>query len=262
MKIMLLMWLPLVFVLGVLGYVSVLDLKTRRVANRVWIFAYPIGCAMTLASVAFNLVGASVVLVSLGVSLFLGSVLFCSGFYGSADAKALIFIGLTLPAIPFTFSPPLGVSALPIVLAVFCNSAILSLIWPLAIFVLNLKDLAKGKPLFEGIQLTLRQKVWLLFTARRIPLTKLGGLGYFPAETVVVQEECDGKPARKLLRFVKAEANLKKHFNTLKEHNELYPNGVLASPTIPTMIFFTLALVIAPFGNLIFLVASTLFGVI
>jgi len=245
-----------------LGYVSVLDFKTRRVANRVWIFAYPVGCAMTLVSVAFNFVGASVVLVSLVVSLFLGSVLFCSGFYGSADAKALIFIGLTLPAIPFTFSPPLGVSALSIVLAVFCNSAILSLIWPIAIFVLNLKDLAKGKPLFEGIQLTLRQKVWLLFTARCIPLTKLGGLGYFPAETVVIQEEGDGKPARKLLRFVKAETNLKKYIDNLKEHSELYQNGVFASPTIPTMIFFTLALAIAPFGNLIFLVVSVLFGVI
>lgn len=244
---MLLIWLPFIFVLGVLGYVSVLDFKTRRVANWVWIFAYPIGCAMTLVSVAFNLVGASVVLVSLVVSLFLGLGLCCSGFYGSADAKALIFIGLTLPTIPHTLNPAVGLSALPIVLAVFCFSSILSLIWPLSIFSLNLKDLLlKRKSMFEGIQLTLRQKVWLLFTVRHIPLTKLGGLGYFPAETVVVQEECDGKPTRKLLRFVKAETNLQKYIDKLQEHSELYQNGVLASPTIPTLIFFTIALAIAP----------------
>jgi len=246
MKIMLLMWLPFVFVLIILGYVSVLDFKTRRVANRVWLFAYPIGCAMTLASIAFNLVEVSVVLVSLVVSLFLGLGLCCSGFYGSADAKALIFIGLTLPAIPHTLNPTLGLSALPVVLVVFCFSAILSLIWPLSIFSLNLKDLLKGKNMFEGIQLTLRQKIWLLFTVRRIPLDKLGELRYFPAETVVVQEECDGKPTRKLLRFVKAETNLQKYLDTLKGHSELYPNGVLASPTIPTMIFFTLAFTIVP----------------
>ena len=244
---MLLMWMPLVFVLIILGYVSVLDLKTRRVANRVWIFAYPIGCAITLASVAFNLAGASVVLVSLAVSLFLGLGLCCSGFYGSADAKALIFIGLTLPTIPHTLNPALGLSALPVILVVFCFSSILSLIWPLSICSLNLKDLLlKRKSMFEGIQLTIRQKIWLLFTARLIPLDKLGGLRYFPAETVAVQEEAGGNPTRKLLRFVKAETNLQKYQDNLKEHRELYPNGVLASPTIPTMIFFTIALMIVP----------------
>jgi len=247
MKIMLLMWLPFVFVLIILGYVSVLDFKTRRVANRVWLFAYPIGFVMTLVSVSFNLAGASVVLVSLVVSLFLGLGLCCSGFYGSADAKALIFIGLTLPAIPHTLNTALGLSALPLVLVVFCFSSILSLIWPLSIFSLNLKDLLlKRKTMFEGIQLTLRQKVWLLFTVRLIPLDKMGGLRCFPAETVVVQEECDNKPTRKLLRFVKAETNLQKYVDNLKEHSELYQNGVLASPTIPTMVFFTIALAIVP----------------
>ena len=150
------------------------------------------------------------------MTLFLGSVLFCSGFYGSADAKALIFIGLTLPASPHTLNPALGLSALPVILAVFCFSSILSLIWSLSIFSLNLKDLLlKRKTLFEGIQLTLRQKIWLLFTVRLTPLDKLGGLRYFPAETVAIQEEGDNKPTRKLLRFVKAETNLQKYQDTL-----------------------------------------------
>jgi hypothetical protein len=171
------MWVPFVFVLGVLGYVAVLDVKTRTVSNRIWMFAYPVGSIMTLAGVVFGLVGVSVVLVSLLVGLFLGLGLFCSGFYGGADAKALIFIGLTLPSVPFTFNPALGVSGLPVVLVVFCASAILSLIWPLSIFMLNLNDLlVKRVPLFDGLDLTLRQKVWLLATTRRIPLTKLGSL--------------------------------------------------------------------------------------
>jgi Flp pilus assembly protein protease CpaA len=248
MKTMLLMWIPFAFVLSVLGYVSVRDFKTRRVSNGIWIFTYPIGCAMALASIAFNLVNISVVLVSLVISLFLGLGLFCSGFYGSADAKALIFIGLTLPTIPHTLNHSLGLSALPVILVVFCFSSILSLIWPLSIFSLNLKDhLLKKKSMFKGIQLTLRQKIWLLFTSRLIPLDKLDGLRYFPAETVVIQKEASGKPARKLLRFVKAETNLKKYIDNLKEHSKLYPNGVLASPTIPTIIFFTIALAIIPF---------------
>jgi hypothetical protein len=125
------------------------------------------------------------------------------------------------------------------------------LIWPLSIFVLNLADLVKGKSLFEEIHLTLRQKVWLLFTVRRISLTKFEGLSYFPAEIVVIAcEEEGGKPAKKLLRFVKAETNLQKYLDTLKEHSRLYPNGVLASPTIPTMVFFTIALALVPVMNL------------
>jgi len=242
------MWAPFVFTLSVLTYASMFDLKKREVANWVWLLAYPIGSMMTLAKLVFGLLDVQTVLVSLGVSLFLGFVLLCSNFYGGADVKAIVFIGLTVPTIPPTFNPALGLSALPVVLMVFCISTILSLIWPLSIFSLNLKDLLKRKPMFEGIQLTLRQKIWLLFTARRIPLTKLGGLRYFPSETVAVQEEREGKPARKLLCFVKAETNLKKYTDNLEEHSELYQNGVLASPTIPTMIFFTLALAIVLFA--------------
>jgi len=49
-----------------------------------------------------------------------------------------------------------------------------------------------------------------------------------------------------------------KYQYTLKKYSTLYPNGVLASPTIPTMVFFTLALAIAPLGHLVFLVGCFL----
>jgi len=174
------MWVPFIFVLSVLTYVFVFDFKTRTVSNWVWVFAYPIGCAITLVNIVFNLVDVSVVLVSFGCSLFLGLGLLCSGFYGSADAKALVFLGLTLPVVPFTFSSALGISALPVILALFCTSAVLSLIWPLSIFILNLKDLfVRRKTMFDGISLTLRQRVWLFFTARKVSLEKLGVLGIF-----------------------------------------------------------------------------------
>ena len=240
------MWIPFVFTLSVLTYASIFDLKKRAVSNRVWLFAYPIGCIITLTKLAVSLLDVSTVFVSLGVSMVLGFVLFCSGFYGGADVKAIVFMGLTLPTIPHTFNTPLGFSALPFVLAVFCISTILSLIWPLSIFTLNLKALLiKKVSMFDGIKLTLRQKVLLLFTARYISLTQLESLRYFPAETVVLQEK-NGEPTRKLLHFVKAETNLQKCLDKLKEHSELYQNGVLASPTIPTMIFFTIALTIVP----------------
>jgi Flp pilus assembly protein protease CpaA len=255
------MWVPFGFVLGVLVYVSVLDLRKRAVSNWVWLFTYPIGCAMTLMGVVFNLLDIETVLVSFFVSMVLGVVLLYVGFYGGADVKTLIFVGLTLPTLPVVFSPVLGVPALPLILVVFCNSALLSMVWPLSIFILNLKDGLHGKSLFEGIKLSMREKVLLLFTARRISLEELEkkSLRYFPAETVVLQK--NRKPTRKLLNLMKAETNPSKYVNNLKEHSELCKKGVLASPTIPSITFFTIALATAPIGTLLFWVI-TLLGII
>ena len=248
MLTLLLLWLPFVFTLSVLAYACVYDFKERQVSNKIWLLAYPAGIMITLTQVMLGLIDGSVVLVSVLSCVGLGVVLFWSGYYGGADLKALLFIALTAPSIPtmHLINPIPHLLSLPLILIVFCNSALLSLVWPLTIFVLNLKDALKGNHMFEGIQLTLCQKIWLFFTSRCIPLDKLGGLRYFPSETVAVPEEADGKPARKMIRFVKAETNLKKYIDNLQAHKELYQNGVLASPTIPTMIFFTLALAIAP----------------
>jgi Flp pilus assembly protein protease CpaA len=255
---MMLMWIPFCFALGVLIYAAVIDFRAREVSNWVWLFAYPISCAMTFMGLIFDLFDVSVVLVSFLVSLVLGFVLLYTGFYGGADVKALVFVGLTVPSIPFMVNPVLGVPALPLVLVVFCNSVLLSMVWPLSIFILNLKDALQGKPLFEGNNLfTVREKVLLLFTARCVSLEELEtkSLRYFPAETVVLQE---GKPTKKLLRFVKADTDLEKYLDTLSEHRELYQKGVLASPTIPSIAFFTLALTTAPLGTLLFWI-TTLF---
>jgi len=257
MQQQLLMWVPFIFTLSVLTFASVLDFKKRTVPNWVWLFAYPIGCIMTLTELAINLIDVQTVLVSFGVSLLLGAVLLYTGFYGGADIKALVFIGLTTPTLPLMLNPVLNVPALPLVLVVFCNSAILSMIWPLSIFILNLKDIVKGKQLFDGLNLTIREKILLLFTTRRIPIDELEkSPRYFPAEEVVLQE--DGKPTKKVLYLMKAETNLSKHVNNLKEHPELCKKGVLTSPTIPSITFFTIALTTAPIGTLLFWIITFL----
>ncbi|MCL2288745.1 MAG: prepilin peptidase [Candidatus Bathyarchaeota archaeon] len=248
--------------LSVLAYAAIFDFRCREVSNWVWILAYPIGCVMTLASLAFSLLDVQTVLISFLVSLFFGLVLFCLGFYGSADAKALLFLGLTLPTLPFTLNSTYGNVGLPLFLTVFCNAALLSLVWPLSIFILNLKDFLKGQDMFDGIKLSPSEKVWLLFTARKMPIEKLESLRYFPSETVEIEiNQKEGTPCRKLLRFIKAEADLKKYRDNLKAHSELYQKGVLVSPTIPTMIFFTISLALTPLGNLFFFMLF-LFGII
>jgi len=257
----LLLWLPFVFVLGVLVCVCVFDVRERVVSDWVWVFVYPVGFVLTFVLVGFGLLDWVVVLVSGLCSLFLGVGLFWSGYYGGADLKALVFIALTAPSIPVVFGPVLNLPELPLILTVFCNSVLLSLTWPLTIFTLNLKDALKGKRMFEDIQLSWSQKVWLFFTSRLTPIEKMVGLRYFPSEQLVFQEDDGGLPIRKHLRFVKAETDLSKYTNDLNTYKHLYKKGVLASPTIPTIVFFTIALAITPLGN-IFIWAIILIGII
>lgn len=241
--------LQFAFALAVLTYASVLDFKSREVTNWVWALAYPAGCGLTIVTLATEALSIEPVILSLGVSIALSIALLYFGFYGGADAKALIFVALTVPAYPAGLKPPLGDIALPPVLTMFCNSILLSLIYPLAVFASNIKDVLRGKKMFEGINVTSREKVLLFLTARKIGLDKLDkSLSYFPSETVVKQ---NGKLTRKPLHFIKAEADLSPYLSTLKENRELYKKGVLATPTMPYMIFLALGLVLTPLGNLI-----------
>lgn len=241
--------LQFAFALAVLTYASVLDFKSREVSNWVWAMAYPAGCGLTIATLATEALSIEPVILSLGVSIALSFVLLYFGFYGGADAKALIFVALTIPAYPAGLKPPLGDIALPPVLTMFCNSVFLSMIYPLSVFALNVRDVLKGKKMFEGINVNAREKVLLLFAARKVGLDRIErDLAYFPSETVVTR---DGKLKRKLLRFIKAETDLSQYISNLKENQELFKNGVLATPTMPFIIFFTTGLAIAPMGNLV-----------
>jgi len=53
------------------------------------------------------------------VSLFLRAVLLYTSFYGGADIKKLIFVGLTTPTLHLTFNLVLSVPALPLALEYF-----------------------------------------------------------------------------------------------------------------------------------------------
>ena len=78
---------------------------------------------------------------------------------------------------------------------------------------------------------------------------------------IAVFQEDDGLPIRKSLRFVKAETDHSKYTNNLNTYKHLYKKCVLASQTIPTIAFLTIALVIASLYNL-FIWAITLIGII
>ena len=78
--------------------------------------------------------------------------------------------------------------------------------------------------MFEYMHLTVQESMRLLFTTIKIIIEKLENtLAYFPLETVVNQ---NGKPTRKILRFVRAETDLSQLLAILKANKHMYMRGV------------------------------------
>lgn len=241
------------FALAVLAYASYCDLKTREVSDLVWVVSCPVGLALSLSELFMGGVSAVSLAVSAAVSACVGFALYMFGLVGGADVLAFLFLGLTVPAypegLPF-FTDPL---CFPF-FAVFCNSVMLSLACPVAVFVLNVADMVRGRNPFKGVEIGgAGDLLILLFTARRVSLDKLlSGLHYYPAERLVNE---GGRLLRIPVHFVGAEADLSEITARMAENRELYGGGVLGSPTIPMIVFLTLGLALLPIGNLVFLVA-------
>ena len=81
------------------------DYKLREVPNRVWAFFAPTAFALISLQLCFDhLMGANPVpvfwLLSFAVTAGISLLLFYAGFFGGADAKALICMAIALPVYP------------------------------------------------------------------------------------------------------------------------------------------------------------------
>jgi len=157
--------------IGVLGYCAIKDLKTREVSNKVWLLAVPIGLTLSLIQFLLtpNLLFVYFITVLFSCLLALGA--FYLGCFGGADAKAIIFLAVTLPFYPqFLPSPffglsPLGRFCLP--LALLVTSLLAELLFACYLFLLNIKDLLTGKKLFKDLKgAPPLKKLALLFSGR------------------------------------------------------------------------------------------------
>jgi preflagellin peptidase FlaK len=125
-------------------YASVLDLRERRVPFRTWYPMLAAGLPFTALFYVLLIAGGD-----LRATLFfmIMTVLFSSIFYlfarfglfGGADAWALIFLAVLIPAfpaVPLTGVPPLGYFPF----SVLVNAVFLNLVTPIGIFIFNKKE--------------------------------------------------------------------------------------------------------------------------
>lgn len=181
--------------LAVFCYCAWRDYKTREVENKVWCLAMPL--AILLAVVEFVLFSPSLLtsyLFSVVFSSVLSIVLFYIGVLGGADAKAIIFLALSLPFCPTQVLPTLFPSIVArycFPLATFFNTLLITTFVGVVFFIINLRDFCRTGDLFEKTKFRFPyEKILALFSARRIPLNDLKTKRFwFPLEKLGTVDE-------------------------------------------------------------------------
>jgi len=187
--------------------------------------------------------------------------LFYLGLLGGADAKAFIFIALSLPLHPRMLEAQalLGSTLILFPLSVFNNAVLLSMSIVVFILARNLASAASGRPVLTGVDVRSRLGRAVLFaTSYRTSLQSLRDKIYlYPAEVPV---ESEGTVSRRPRYFTNAELEKAEFMPEIEKRAEagLYRNGILATPTIPMIVFITIGFVASVFVDFALVIAMAL----
>jgi len=126
--------IKIIFVTPFFIYACFTDYRERRVPNNLWVPL--LTGALIFTILEFSIEYMYSLTVSAGIIIPLALILYRFGF-GGADAKALIVISLLFPQFPNLFDPIHGIQLFT--LSVLINSLFLSLAYPIALLISNIK---------------------------------------------------------------------------------------------------------------------------
>jgi len=252
--------------LSFLFYASWSDYKTREVSNSLWIlFAPP---AFTLTFMELYLTEPSQLLsygICFGLTSAFAVILFYSGGFGGADAKALMCLALALPFYPNNLLMPLSNQISPILfpITVFSNSILLAAATAIYMLLHNIIwHQRTGKKLFdeEHVKESFGRKLLVLMTGYKVSVNKLKEKWHlYPLEDL---EDSEDGFKRKLVLIPKDESRnaiverLAKAVETGKIQDTVW-----ATPGLPMLIFITAGLIIALFfGDIVWIFVRFLLG--
>ncbi len=240
-----------------LGYASVEDWRKREVPDKVWLGLGGVGGALTAYDVYsyFQIAGLSrdvvsflmiPIVISILLTCVLAYVIFQSGLFGGADAKAFMAISLMMPLLPFDLSTPLPLLPISSItnpffpLSVFNNSVLLSALMAVYILGRNLYwRIIQKRPLFNDLPpLSPARRFLALLTGYKVPTSTAEKLRFY----------------RVLTQSFNGHLQLRLRSDEEKVSPELAASvkEIWITPLLPMMIFillgFTFALVFGDFA--------------
>ncbi|AFU57622.1 putative archaeal preflagellin peptidase FlaK [Candidatus Nitrososphaera gargensis Ga9.2] len=126
------------------------DLKTREVDDGLWMVFGGAGSVLyAWEYVSGAMADAQIILVFISLTAVIALALYRYGFFGGADAKALVTISVILPVyyplIPFYMHPITGITVLT-------NAVLFAMVVPLYNALSNLVKVARGERIFECLE--------------------------------------------------------------------------------------------------------------
>ena len=224
------------------------DFKTREVPNWVWVLFAPSGFALSLLQFCLVKDNSFLVfwLLSFLATAGLSLVLFYLGFFGGADAKALICLSIALPIYPSSLDSYINVLMPLFPLSVFSNAVLGSSLLVFAVAGYNLfKLIQTRRTLFEGLE---RESFWhkilAFITGLKVDLDDLKkGSHYIPLEYFSKGE--DGKIVRHLRVSPRLNGETLQENNYLDDFSKEINGKIWATPGIPFLVFVTAGFVVA-----------------
>jgi len=203
-----------------------------------------------------------------GLTAAFAIILFYSGGFGGADAKALMCLALALPFHPENLIKPFFRQASPISqtffpITIFSNSVLLAASTAIYMLLRNIFWRQKtGKKLFEREyeSKSFGRKLLVLVTGYKVPIDKLKEKWHlYPLEDV---EKAENGFKRKLVVLPKDEGRdaIVERLSKAVENGKIQ-KAVWATPGLPMLIFITTGLVIALlFGDIVWICINFLLG--
>ncbi len=246
--------ISVIFCSLILMYASYSDIKTRSVANELWLLMIAAGVPLVIYnSVLYGIPFLSRFSYSLLFTLMLSYLFFRFYLFGGADAKSLIGIAVLIPTNPrYTFLLP---DPFPFAITTLFNATVISLMVPAFLLlynVLNLRD--KG----------LREHLGLAFIGYKIRIETLGmGTHKHLRSLHAYEGEGEGEEGALKRKLILGGVEIDKDLiEKLKDYHERGKIGeeVWVTPEIPFMLYITFGFFISLFyGNLILRILFSIF---
>jgi preflagellin peptidase FlaK len=228
-----------------LAFGSWSDLRTREVSNKLWAVSLPVSAAITVIRISLSTGLVLLYFASISISILVSIAIFEAGFFGGADAKAMICLGVALPLSPSIFHPIFGYFHPFFPLVVLTNGFLISLLSVLYVVGRNLRwKLRTKEPLFQGFESEpFLKKVLVAVSGYKVALAELRRRPHLiPMEDV---DETDGEPQRTIRIFAGAEADTEAPVERLERYNStgLVPDLVWITPGLPMLVFLSFGFV-------------------